>query len=58
MGELYLYLRQPEKAVQSLERAVAIAPGMRRAHYHLGLAYQVIGRTAEAERAFARAKAP
>ena len=58
LGELYLYLQQPEKAVQELERAVALAPGMRRAQYHLGRAYQALGRNAEAERAFARAKAP
>jgi arylsulfatase A-like enzyme/Tfp pilus assembly protein PilF len=58
MGELYLYLRQPNQAVEALERAVAIAPGMRRAHYHLGRAYQVVGRTADAEREFARAKSP
>ena len=58
LGELYLYLKQPERAVQELERAVTLAPGMRRAHYHLGRAYEVLGRTAEAERAFARAKAP
>ncbi len=58
LGELYLYLRQPQKAVEELERAVAIAPGMRRAYLPLGRAYEALGRTADAERAFARDKAP
>jgi tetratricopeptide (TPR) repeat protein len=41
-------------AVTELEAAAKLEPRMRQAYYQLGRAYQVLGRSAEAEAAFAR----
>ena len=39
------------------ERAVAIAPRLAQAHYHLGVAYRDAGRADDAQREFALARA-
>lgn len=57
IGELQLYLKRNDEAIRALERAVAIAPGFGKAHYNLARAYQAAGRTADAQREFARAQA-
>jgi arylsulfatase A-like enzyme/Tfp pilus assembly protein PilF len=56
MGEIQIYLKRNDEAIGALERAVAIAPDFRKAHYNLGRAYQAAGRTADAQREFARAQ--
>ena len=56
LGELDLYLHRNDDAVHALEHAVAVAPDFAKAHYNLGRAYQALGRTADAEKEFARAK--
>jgi tetratricopeptide (TPR) repeat protein len=56
MGEIQIYLKQNDEAIGALERAVAIAPDFRKAHYNLGRAYQAAGRTADAQREFARSQ--
>ena len=40
--------------MESLETATRLEPGMSEAWYQLGRAYQSLGRSAEAERAFER----
>ncbi|OPZ07270.1 MAG: photosystem I assembly protein Ycf3 [candidate division BRC1 bacterium ADurb.BinA364] len=55
-----LYAARPNglgKAIQSLERAVAIKSDFARAHYNLGLAYNQAGRALEAVRSLRRAMA-
>lgn len=56
LGELDLYLHRNDEAVHALEHAVAVAPEFAKAHYNLGRAYQALGRTADAEKEFARAQ--
>ena len=56
LGTVLLQSGQAEAAVAELEAAIALRPRMRQAHYQLGRAYQALGRSAEAEAAFARVK--
>jgi Flp pilus assembly protein TadD len=42
--------------VTELEEAARLEPRMRQAHYQLGRAYQSLGRSGDAEAAFARAQ--
>lgn len=56
LGTALLQSGQGEAAVAELEAAIALRPRMRQAHYQLGRAYQSLGRTAEAEAAFAKVK--
>ncbi len=56
LGELDLYLHHNDDAVRALEHAVEVAPDFAKAHYNLGLAYQAVGRPADAQKEFARAQ--
>jgi len=56
IGELDLYLHRNEDAVHALERVVASTPNFGKAHYNLGRAYQALGRLADAQKEFARAR--
>lgn len=56
LGTVLLQSGQAEAAVAELEAATALQPRMRQAHYQLGRAYQALGRSPEAEAAFARVK--
>ena len=58
LGEIYLYLKRPDEAIQELKRAIAIAPNMRKAHYPLGQAYAAKGMRGEAQGELEKAKAP
>jgi tetratricopeptide (TPR) repeat protein len=57
LGTVLLQGGQAEAAAVELEAAIALRPRMRQAHYQLGRAYQALGRSAEADAAFARVKA-
>jgi Flp pilus assembly protein TadD len=50
-----LKAKQPQAAVDELRRAVALDADNGWAYYHLGLAYQALGQTAEATLALERA---
>lgn len=50
LGDVLLQQQKAAEAVPVLEKAVALEPGYRMAHFLLGQAYQQVGRTAEAER--------
>jgi len=54
LGACELALGRPSEALKALERAIALDPSYRSAHYQLGLAYRELGRREEAERALAR----
>ena len=56
-GQLHLKAGQPNQAVERLERAVDMAPRDEISRYHLGLAYNAVGRTAEATDQHQRVKA-
>jgi Tfp pilus assembly protein PilF len=56
LGIALLQTAQPAEAARELEAAVKAEPGMRQGHYQLGRAYQALGRTEDAEAAFARAQ--
>ena len=56
MGEIYLYLHRNDEAIRALEHAVAVVPEYAKAHHDLGRAYQAVGRTADAQKEFARAQ--
>ena len=55
LGEIYLYQKRVDDAVQALERAVAIAPQMKQAHYRLGQAYEAKGLHTQAQEELDRA---
>jgi tetratricopeptide (TPR) repeat protein len=54
LGISLLQTGQAAAAVTELETAAGLEPRMREAWYHLGRAYQALGRSREAELAFAR----
>jgi len=54
LGACELALGRPSEALKALERAVALDPSYRSAHYQLGLAYRELGRLEEAERSLAQ----
>jgi tetratricopeptide (TPR) repeat protein len=54
LGISLLQTGQAAAAVSELETAAGLEPRMREAWYHLGRAYQALGRSREAELAFAR----
>jgi arylsulfatase A-like enzyme/Tfp pilus assembly protein PilF len=58
LGELYLYKKENEQAAAALEKAVQLRPNFAKAHDQLGRAYQALGRSAEAQQEFARARSP
>ena len=55
LGEIYLYQKRIDDAVQVLERAVAIMPQMKQAHYRLGQAYEAKGLHRKAQEELDRA---
>jgi tetratricopeptide (TPR) repeat protein len=55
-GYRALLLDDPQRAAQLLEQAVELAPGIAHAWQNLGLAYDRLGRRAEAIRAYTRAE--
>jgi tetratricopeptide (TPR) repeat protein len=55
LGEIFLYQKRIDDAVQALERAIAIAPQMRQAHYRLGQAYEAKGLHEKAQAELERA---
>jgi protein O-GlcNAc transferase len=56
LGISLLQTGQNEAAAAELEAATRLEPKMRQAYYQLGRAYQALGRTADAEAAFAKMK--
>jgi tetratricopeptide (TPR) repeat protein len=54
LGISLLQTGEAAAAVTELERAAKLEPRMRQAYYQLGRAYQILGRSQEAEAAFAR----
>ena len=56
LGISLLQTGEAAAAVTELEEAARLEPRMRQAHYQLGRAYQALGRSQEAEAAFARAR--
>jgi tetratricopeptide (TPR) repeat protein len=54
LGISLLQTGETAAAVTELEKAAKLEPRMRQAYYHLGRAYQALGRSREAEVAFAR----
>jgi tetratricopeptide (TPR) repeat protein len=54
LGISLLQTSQTEAAVTELEAATALEPQMRQAYYHLGRAYKMLGRSADADAAFAK----
>jgi tetratricopeptide (TPR) repeat protein len=54
LGISLLQTGETAAAVTELEEAAKLEPRMRQAYYHLGRAYQALGRSREAEVAFAR----
>ena len=56
LGISLLQTGEAARAATELEAAVGLEPRMREAHYHLGRAYQTLGRSQEAQAAFARAQ--
>jgi tetratricopeptide (TPR) repeat protein len=54
LGISLLQTGQTVSAVTELEAAARLEPRMRQAYYHLGRAYQTLGRSREAEAAFAK----
>ncbi len=56
LGEVHLYLHHNEEAVRALQHAVGLDPNLAEAHYNLGRAYEALGRTADAQKEFARAQ--
>jgi tetratricopeptide (TPR) repeat protein len=54
LGISLLQTGQAPAAVTELEEATRLEPRMRQAYYQLGRAYQLLGRSSEAEAAFAR----
>jgi len=40
LGKAYFYLRQPEKAIENLEKARELDSGIGETHYYLGMSYQ------------------
>lgn len=55
LGQLYMQMKQPDKAQKLLERAVAKAPDNARIHASLGMLYQSTGRFEDAESEYKRA---
>jgi len=55
LGSAYYKLKEHEKAVDALERAVKATPDHSRAHTSLGLALEALGRWPDAEKAFREA---
>ena len=54
LGIALLQTGEEAAAVTELETAAGLEPRMQEAWYHLGRAYQALGRSREAELAFAR----
>jgi Flp pilus assembly protein TadD len=54
LGHALLQAGQAAAAVAELEKAASLEPRMQQAHYLLGRAYKALGRTQDAEAAFAR----
>ena len=54
LGDAYLESDRPRNAVEPLEAAARLDPTSARAHLLLGTAYQSLGRTADATRAYRR----
>lgn len=48
LGKLYLMAKQPERAINFLERAARLAPSDRQAVYNLMIAYRRVGRSEDA----------
>ena len=56
LGISLLQTGETTAAVKELEEAARLEPRMRQAYYQLGRAFQALGRSAESEAAFARAR--
>ncbi len=54
-GNCLLRQRRPEDAIAKYERAIEVRPGFADAHFNLGLALELTGRTEEAKRQYAEA---
>ncbi len=55
LGLAYLHVGQPEKAVETLNKAIALEYGSRRVYRNLGKAYRALGRYEDAIAAFRKA---
>lgn len=56
LGASLVKLRRTSEGIETLQRAIALEPGMYDAYYMLGMAYQGSGDAARAQRAFEKAE--